>query len=130
MRKNYGVTLEMFKKDIILSGEPEKQTERKDAMPNKTTPPKVTNPQKIENLTNYIHALQDRLDENKRLIAKQTEIIEGQRHIIEGQRDIIDAQRLELEAKPAASITAPQTTERGRQTRRLWQTRRRRPGRE
>jgi hypothetical protein len=96
-------------------------------MPNKTKPQKVTDKQKIENLLDYIHAIQDKLDEKTSLIAKQTEIIEGQRYIIEGQRDIIDAQRLELEAKPAASITAPQTTERGRHPRHLWQTRRRHP---
>lgn len=110
-------------------------------MSNKT--PKVTSAQKIENLLNHIHALQDRLDDNERLIAKQAEIIEGQRHIIEGQRDIIDASRMradgykdkfealqlqmKIETNPAAAITAPQTTERGRHPRRLWQTRRRRP---
>lgn len=110
-------------------------------MPNKTKPQKVTDKQKIENLLNYIHGMQDKLDKNERLIAKQTEIIEGQRHIIEGQRDIIDAYRMKadgykdkfealqmkIETNPAASITAPQTTERGRHPRHLWQTRRRHP---
>lgn len=102
-------------------------------MPNKTTP-KVTSAQKIENLLNHIHALQDRLDENKRIITEQNEIIAGQREIIDGYRlkadgykDKFEALQMKLEMNHAAAIQEPRTTERGRHPRRLWQTRRRRP---
>lgn len=103
-------------------------------MPNKTKPQKVTDKQKIENLLNYIHGMQDKLDENERFIAKQNEIIEGQRELIDayrmkadGYKDKFEALQMKIEANHAAAITTPQTTERGRHPRHLWQTRRRHP---
>ena len=110
-------------------------------MPTKTKSAKVSDRQKIENLTNYIHMMQDRLDENEGLITEQNRIIAQQRELIDAYRMKADGYRLKFEAlqmkietNHAAATGATGAAmiedrqERGRGPRRLWQTRRRRPG--
>jgi len=92
-------------------------------MPNKTRPPKVTDKQKIENLLNHIHGMQDRLDEKDRVIAAQQEIITGYKDLV---AEMEENARLKRALAPGA-IYEPQTRHRDGHARRLWQTRRRYP---
>ena len=92
-------------------------------MPNKTKPPKVTDKQKIENLLNFIHGLQDQLDEKTEIIRRQDDIISRLERLTEEQRELIENQEQMIRRNHAA----PMIEARDRQTRRTWQTRRRRP---
>lgn len=115
-------------------------------MPTKTKSAKVSDRQKIENLTNCIHMMQDRLDEKDRIIQADAEYIEEQNRLIREQRELIDAYRMKADGyrlkfealqmkietnhSAATGATDAPAQEHGRHKRHLWQTRRRRPGRE